>query len=211
MELTAKEFAGIFDAWYAAMAENKDYLISLDQIAGDGDLGLTMTDGFGAMKDYVHANNLVDDLGLLFYNTGKIMNIHASSSLGTLISSGFMEAGKAFKGKTEMSGCEIGSFLDAFQRGVVNRGKAKAGEKTFLDGFDPAVQIMLANTREEDTALSLRRAAIAAQQGSASTVGMLACWGRAARRGEDSRQILDPGSVVASLMITTLSDYVCNT
>jgi dihydroxyacetone kinase-like protein len=206
MVLTTKEFVKIFDAWAAVMTEKKDYLINLDEVAGDGDLGLSMTDGFNAMQAYVNENNEIDDLGMLFYNAGKVMNVHASSSLGTLISSGFIEAGKAFKGKKEMSGCDIGIFLEAFQNGVINRGKAKVGEKTFLDGFDPAVQIMKANYSEDDVKLSLRKAAIAAQQGSASTVGMLACWGRAARRGEDSRQILDPGSVVASLFITALSD-----
>ena len=28
------------------MAENREYLINLDSVVGDGDLGLTMSDGF---------------------------------------------------------------------------------------------------------------------------------------------------------------------
>ncbi|HIZ45312.1 MAG TPA: dihydroxyacetone kinase subunit L [Firmicutes bacterium] len=207
MILNVEDFRHLFEEWSRVMDKNKDYLIKLDQVAGDGDLGLSMSDGFHAMKEEAE-NSSIEDIGILLYNAGKTMNSKASSSLGTLISSGFIEAGKVFKGKTEISGCEIGTFLNAFQKGIINRGKAKVGEKTFLDGFDPAVRIMTANHSEEKVGIELRKAAEAAQEGSASTVGMLACWGRAARRGEDSRQILDPGSVVAALLITSLSKYV---
>lgn len=207
MQLTVKEFIGVFDAWAEIVMKNKEYLIQLDGVAGDGDLGLSMTDGFNAMKKFAHETSLTD-LGQLFYNVGKTMNIHASSSLGTLISSGFMEAGKALKGRASITGCELALFLESFQNGIINRGKAKIGDKTFLDGFDPAVQVMKANTDENAVGLTLRQAAQAAQNGSAATVGMLAVWGRAARRGEESRQILDPGSVVAALFITALSEQL---
>ena len=208
MKLTGKEFAELFEAWRAAMAENKEYLIELDQAAGDGDLGLSMTDGFTAISAYIREHPQQEDVGALFYGAGKAMNAHASSSLGTLIASGFMEAGKAFKGRAAMSGGELGAFLDSFEQGVIKRGKAKVGEKTFLDGFDPAVRIMKC-AAEEDLAEAMERARTAARNGSNGTVGMLACWGRAARRGEESRALLDPGSVVAALMIETLADYVC--
>ncbi len=208
MLLKAKDFKKIFAAWSRTMTEKMDYLVTLDQVAGDGDLGLTMSDGFGAMHAYVSQAEEDADLGKLFYQAGKEMNIHASSSLGTLISSGFMEAGKVFKGQTELNGCGLAQFLEAIEDGIVKRGKAAVGEKTFLDGFHPAVEVMLANKDEDRVLLTLREAASAAQQGSAATVGMLAKWGRAARRGEDSRQILDPGSVVAALIVSTLSDTV---
>ena len=206
MKLTAAEFAVIFDDLEKVMKENREYLIKLDGVVGDGDLGITMTDGFGAVNNYVKTNPEETDLGKLFYNAGKTMNAHASSSLGTLISSGFMQAGKVFKGKTEMSGMEIAIFLDAFEQGIIKIGKSKVGEKTFLDGFDPAVQVMKQIEKEEDSKEMLLRAAEAAKKGSDSTVGMLAVWGRAARRGEDSRSLLDPGSVAAALIIKTIAE-----
>ena len=205
MILDVNSFTALFDALAEAMTANKEELIRLDAIAGDGDLGLSMMDGFNSIRKYAQEAN-TDDLGMFFYNSGKTMNEHASSSLGTLISSGFMSAGKAFRGKTSMTGCELAAFLEAFENGVIARGKSKVGEKTFLDGFDPAVQVMKENADEASVPTSLAKAAVAAQNGSASTVGMLAVWGRAARRGEDSRQLLDPGSVVASIMISTLTD-----
>ena len=180
MELTSKDFVQLFGAWKASMLANRDYLIELDQVAGDGDLGLSMTDGFSAISARLEEGPDQEDLGVLFYHAGKTMNMYASSSLGTLISSGFMEAGKEFKGKTAMTGLQFGVFLESFQRGIMKRGKAKTGEKTFLDGFDPAVKIMKSNTVEEHTAAAMMEAAAAARRGSNETVGMLACWGRAA-------------------------------
>ena len=45
-----------------------------------------------------------------------------------------------------------------------------------------------------------------AKKGSDGTTNMLAKFGRIAFKGEESRTILDPGSVFASLMIRTLAE-----
>ena len=42
------------------MAENKDKLIEMDGIVGDGDLGLTMSDGFKAAYDAVSDGAIAD-------------------------------------------------------------------------------------------------------------------------------------------------------
>lgn len=36
------------------MNQNKQYLVELDQFNGDGDLGISMSAGFGAVNDYLH-------------------------------------------------------------------------------------------------------------------------------------------------------------
>ena len=41
-----------------------------------------------------------------------------------------------------------------------------------------------------------------------ATVGMVARFGRIAFRGEDSRSILDPGSVLAAFIVRTLAESV---
>ena len=210
MQLKIENFVSLFDLWSDIMDKNREHLIQLDEISGDGDLGLSMSDGFRAIAAFAHETDFTD-LGLFFYHAGKTMNEHASSTLGTLISSGFMEVGKVFKGRSEISGSELALLLHAFQDGITSRGKAKAGDKTFLDGLIPAVLVMDGNQGEDSVGLSLLEAAQAAQNGSASTVGMLARWGRAARYGEDSRQILDPGSVVAALMVSGLSQSINQT
>lgn len=205
MEITTSTFRLVFDAWAEIMIENKDYLIKLDGIAGDGDLGLSMTDGFNAIQDFLKTN-YTTDIGIMFYNAGKTMSAYAPSSLGTLIAFGFIQIGKTFKGKEVISGLEITDLLESFLDEIMKRGKAKVGEKTFIDGLYPAIQILKANTSVDNVKKALRDSVIASEKGATETIGMLAKHGRIAVRGEDSRQILDPGAVVASLLIKALSE-----
>lgn len=205
MILNCSDFVRLFGAWRDAIEENKEYLIKLDSVGGDGDLGLAMSDGFNAIVKMLEEKEM-NDIGILLYNTGKTMSVYAPSSLGTLLSFGLMDAGKALKGNTEIPGSRLGDLLEAFENGIAVRGKAKVGEKTFIDGFDPAVQVMKAVTSEDEVASALRKAAVAAKAGSDSTIDMVAKYGRIAVRGEESRGILDPGSVVASILISAMAD-----
>lgn len=56
------------------MAENKDKLIEMDGIVGDGDLGLTMSDGFKAAYDAV-SDGAIADAGKLLFAAGKARRI----------------------------------------------------------------------------------------------------------------------------------------
>jgi dihydroxyacetone kinase-like protein len=183
------------------MVENRDYLIDLDSIVGDGDLGLTMSDGFAAAYKAVADSEEVDT-GRLLYNAGKTMSTAVPSTMGTLMASGLMQAGKVLKGKTELTDRDIADIFEAYLEGVANRGKAKVGEKTFLDGLDPAVTTLKeALNREESLSAAATKAREAAEEGFKNTTHMIAVHGRAATRGEASRTLEDPGAAVAVLIM----------
>lgn len=190
------------------MALNKDYLIQLDSVVGDGDLGLTMSDGFLAAYNAVKDSD-EEDLGKLLYNAGKAMSTAVPSTMGTLMASGLMNAGKALKGTTEMALADIAKLFEAYFEGVASRGKAKVGDKTFLDGLAPAVQSLKTSVKNED---SLEQAAsnaeYAAEEGFRNTTTMLAVHGRAATRGEASRALQDPGAAVAMLIMRAFNESV---
>lgn len=183
------------------MMENKENLIQLDSVVGDGDLGLTMSDGFKAAADNAKAST-ESDVGKLIYMAGKAMSTAVPSTMGTLMASGLMQAGKVLKGKTDVEFSDIVDLYAAYEEGVMNRGKAKVNEKTFLDGIDPAVISLkksLANNLDIKEAAD--KAYQAAQEGYENTATMLAVHGRAATRGEASRTLKDPGACVAVLMM----------
>lgn len=183
------------------MMENKENLIQLDSVVGDGDLGLTMSDGFKAAADNAKAST-ESDAGKLIYMAGKAMSTAVPSTMGTLMASGLMQAGKVLKGKTDIEFSDIVDLYAAYEEGVMNRGKAKVNEKTFLDGIDPAVISLkesLANNLDIKEAAD--KAYQAAQKGYENTATMLAVHGRAATRGEASRTLKDPGACVAVLMM----------
>ncbi|MDF2613334.1 MAG: Phosphoenolpyruvate-dihydroxyacetone phosphotransferase, ADP-binding subunit DhaL [Clostridia bacterium] len=183
------------------MCENRDYLIKLDSIVGDGDLGLTMSDGFTAAYKAVSASGETD-AGKLLYNAGKAMSTAVPSTMGTLMASGLMQAGKVLKGKTELEKADIAALFEAYLEGVANRGKAKVGDKTFLDGLAPAVAALKSALQAGDE-LNVAAAAAreAAEAGFQHTTTMIAVHGRAATRGEASRALQDPGAAVAMLMM----------
>ncbi len=187
------------------MQENKDELIRLDSVVGDGDLGLTMSDGFTAGYKAV-AESDETDIGKLLYFAGKAMSTAVPSTMGTLMASGLMAAGKQLKGKIELTMTDLADLFKSYAQGVADRGKAKPGEKTFLDGILPAVESL---ENSAATGLSFEDAAKAAKEaaenGYNNTATMLAVHGRAATRGEASRTLLDPGAKVAVLMMTALS------
>ena len=86
------------------------------------------------------------------------------------------------------------------------RGGAKVGEKTFLDGIDPAVRALRTADWSVGAAEPLRAAAQAARDGAAHTRDLIARHGRMAIRGEASLGMLDPGAVVAALLVTAFAD-----
>ncbi|MCK9191154.1 MAG: dihydroxyacetone kinase subunit L [Sphaerochaetaceae bacterium] len=178
------------------MVEEREHLIDEDSIVGDGDLGLTMSDGFVAAYDAIKDSD-EKDCGKVLYFAGKAMSTKVPSTMGTLMASGLMQAGKALKGKSELDRKDVTAIFENYLEGVTHRGKAKVGEKTFIDGFYPAVE-MLKSTEGEELSVSAEKASDAAMQGYKNTEGMIAVHGRAATRGEDSRKLLDPGALVAA-------------
>ena len=189
--MNSQDLNRLLSAWAALMTEKKDWLIELDSVVGDSDLGLTMSDGFTAASEAASASGLTD-VGRLSYQAGKAMATAVPSTMGTLMASGLMNAGKVLKGQEE-AGDAV--FFQAYLEGVQNRGKAQLGEQTVLDGLAPAVDALKEGKTPEETA----EIAWAAFE---NTKGMLAKHGWMAIRGEASRDLLDPGAAVAALMMT---------
>lgn len=198
----------LLKAFMDIMVENKDYLIDLDSVVGDGDLGLTMSDGFTAA--YKAAEDFTEnDAGKLLYTGGKAMSVAVPSTMGTLMASGLMNAGKVLKGKAELANFDIAELFQAYMDGVAARGKAKVGDKTFLDGIYPAVAAMKASLEQsDDLSAAAGKAAVAAEEAFKNTNTMIAVHGRAATRGEASRALLDPGAAVAMLMMKAFAKTV---
>ena len=189
------------------MTENKDYLVSLDQQNGDGDLGISMSSGYEAVKNYVIASE-ERDLGKLLMKCSSVFNEAAPSSLGTITAFGFMGMAKALKGKEEATFAECADALDAGLNKIMEKAKSKPGEKTILDALYPAIEV-LKNSDGSDKVAALKSAAEAAAEGSENTKNMKSVHGRAAYYAEKSIGILDGGSVVGKLIFEAIYKCYC--
>lgn len=194
----------LFAEWAQVMHENKPLLTELDSVAGDGDLGLTMSDGFAAAAQYAQQSD-ERDIGKFCYMAGKAMASAVPSTMGTLMASGLMQVGKTFKGRETIGLDDAGRFFQAWYDGVQQRGKAQPGEKTFLDGLGPALMVL---TTPGAPLTQAREALWQAQWGVQQTTTMVAQHGRAAIHGERSRTFTDPGAMVARLLIQGYANFV---
>lgn len=201
--MNAENLRGAFRAIADTMAEQRDYLIELDQRNGDGDLGISMSEGYAAASKALDAN-AEKDLGKLCVCASKAFNEAAPSSLGTITSLCLMGMARSLKGHDEADMALLGEALQAGMAKVMEKAGSKPGEKTILDAVVPAAQAICDNAEKGDKA-ALEAAALAAAEGSEATAGMVAVHGRAAYYGEKSLGLVDGGSVVGRLIFESLA------
>ena len=182
----------------AAASSAKDELNSLDGRLGDGDLGITLSNGWAEADS---ANLPEDDLGRAFLEVSKAFQRVSSSSFGTLLATGMMAAAKATKGRSEAEFSEIPHLVAAARDAMMARGRGELGQKSVLDVLDavaretcghddPAELAAVAGKAVADTLDSFR--------------DLPAGLGRARMYGDASRGLDDPGMLAVKRMLDGL-------
>lgn len=185
------------------MSENRQYLIELDQRNGDGDLGISMSEGYAAATAAVCSSE-EKDLGKLMVAASKAFNEAAPSSLGTITSLGMMGMARALKGHEQADAALLAEALRAGVDKIMERAGSKPGEKTILDALVPAVRAV-EDHAAEGMAAALKAAAAAAREGAESTKQMRAVHGRAAYYGDKTLGLIDGGAEVGRLLFEALA------
>jgi phosphoenolpyruvate---glycerone phosphotransferase subunit DhaL len=194
----------------AVLAENKEYLTSLDSAIGDADHGINMNRGFTAALAKL-PSVAESDISNILKTVGMTLVSTVGGAGGPLYGTFFMRAGTAVANKNELSADDWLAALDAGLAGVMQRGKATTGEKTMLDALTPARDALRASIqRGDDLATALRAAEAAAEQGMKATIPMLATKGRASYLGERSIGHQDPGATSSYLMLKCAADTWAN-
>lgn len=183
-------------------------LRELDAASGDGDLGVTMTIGWNAVRAALPGLT-PEDIGALLAQAGMSFNKAAASTFGVLLATALMRGGRELKGMKELGLAEvIKGFEGAFQ-GVRERGKASVGDKTMLDALAPAVEALKeAQSKGQSLAEGLEAAAVAAERGARETAGLMPKFGRASWLGQRAAEVQDPGAMAVALMLRSLADYL---
>lgn len=183
-------------------------LRELDAAIGDGDLGITVTIGFGALQEALDA--LADqDMSTILMRAGMAFNRKAASTFGALFATMTMRAARELKGVETIGVAELARMAAAALEGVKERGKADVGDKTMLDALAPAAEALRA-AAEQGLSLgeALEQAADAAGQGAQATVEMKSSVGRASWFSERTQGVQDPGATAIHMMARSLAEYV---
>jgi dihydroxyacetone kinase-like protein len=206
--ITKTDLPALFVRFRDVMLANRERLIDLDGKVGDSDLGLTMPKAFTAASEAVSAN-ATDGIGRTIQLAGMAAAKAAPSTMGTLVATGLMRGGKALDGVEAMGTAEMSRFWAAFLAGVMERGKARRGDKTVVDALGPVADVLAASAAADATLeAALAEAARAAAAGLEATKGMMAQHGKAACFREKTIGLEDAGATVIVLMVGALSAFV---
>ena len=189
-----------------ALEANKDRLTELDQAMGDGDLGITAGKMAAALTAYAADEPPAADVGTYLAQAGMAVNRAASSSLGTLLATAAMRAGKDVRGQDEVEAADLARMLAAADAGIMERGKAKPGDKTIIDVLHPAAGAFAAAVEGgAGLAAAAGRMLDAARAGRDAVTPLRSRVGRASWVGERTEGLVDPGCEAGVVILEAIA------
>jgi dihydroxyacetone kinase-like protein len=198
------EHSGLAKALKAAataLEESGDELNRLDAFAGDGDMGVTMSEVARALREVVGADG-AEGAARLLSTCGAAIARSAPSTSGTLLATGLLRASKALAGGPDGGVEVLERCFTAAMGGIQARGKASVGDRTLVDGLD-AICTSLRGSREagHDVSRALRSAAEAAAAAEQATSAMVPKVGRASWVPERATGHPDAGCAMLAIVM----------
>ncbi len=204
LTLSESVTTAVLDGWVrsfaALVAENRDHLTELDAAIGDADHGSNMDRGMTAAVAALDENPPAN-AGALLSKVGMTLVSTVGGASGPLFGTLFLRMGTSLGDTDAATPHQLADALRAGLGGVVDRGKAGAGDKTMYDALAPAVDAL---DEAIASGLPLPEALVAARDAAAAgrdaTTPMLARKGRASYLGERSVGHQDPGATTVTLL-----------
>lgn len=190
------------------LIESRDTLNRLDGVAGDGDLGLTVTTAAKALIELAPTLAVLSEAEAI-RKCGTEIARRAPSTGGTLIAFALMAAAKATVDPGAPSLARAAAYLDAASASIAQRGQVERGDRTMLDALRPAADAVLAAAGKGDSAgAAARAAASAADEGATSTASMAAKVGRAGWLAERAAGHEDAGARLVALAFSAAARFL---
>ncbi len=214
--LSHAQFVRLFEGLTEDLVSREEDLRALDAALGDGDLGITVRAGFNAACKSLGGpplnNAAAEDIGAALAAAGPAFMNANGSTMGTLMGTALMRAGKAVRGQTSLNLADAARMCRAAAEGIQQRGKAKLGDKTILDALFPAVEALEAAEAEGGVscAQAFLRAAGAAQTGVDHTTPLQSQVSRASWLQERSKGRPDPGASLCTMIFVSLAHRLSN-
>ena len=184
-----KEFLiDIFQKLHEEAKKSYDEFNAADGKIGDGDLGITILNGFEEINNNI--NKFSDDMGANFMICSQAFVKKSGSSFGTLITFSFMNISKNLKGKKECNHEDIISIFETALKTIQERGKTKLGDKTIVDSLDLIIKKLKDNKNYPEVFKSATKQALENFKGKKILIGR-------ARMFEDKTKDLDDPGMLA--------------
>ena len=182
------------------------YFTELDQAVGDGDMGITMGKIGIALQAYAAETPVGDDIGKWLAQAGMTANRAGPSTMGTLLATALMRAGKEVRGKSELTPDDLATMFRAAAEGMQERGKAKLGDKTILDAIFPAADAFAAAVADHASLAAAGGIAVdEAAAGRDAVTPLRSRIGRAGWVGERTEGKVDPGCAMLVMVLEAIT------
>ena len=191
------------------IVDNADYFAQLDSVAGDGDFGYSLRNGFEVVvADYDTFDR--STIGGLLKKIGLVISGKVGGVSGPIWGTAFLRAGAVAGDRSEVAPEDVIAMLRASIAGIMQRGDASLGDKTLLDALVPAVDSLEASLADPATVkdhgvAAIQAAADVAVKAAEETKPMIAKRGRAAYTGERSRGSVDAGATAIGVILQAIS------
>lgn len=206
--LNLDEVKELLSALGKDMKENNEMLAQLDGELGDGDMGVTVILAFRSVEKLIEKNEF-SSISDLLERCAQSIGEAAPSTFGTLLSTMISCSGKALEGNDSIGPSQLAAALEAAAAGVMEKGKAKRGDKTLLDALIPAAEAAREGADNGKTLYECTVAAAgAACEGANSTIEMRAGTGRAKYLGERTIGNKDPGAAAIAIMTESVGKFI---
>ena len=184
-----KEFLiDIFQKLHEEAKKSYDEFNAADGKIGDGDLGITILNGFEEINNNI--NKFSDDMGANFMICSQAFVKKSGSSFGTLIAFSFMNISKSLKGKRECNHEDIISIFETALKTIQERGKTKLGDKTIADSLNLIIKKLKESSNYPEAFKSATKQALEDFKGKKILIGR-------ARMFEDKTKDLDDPGMLA--------------
>ena len=186
--LNKEVLINIFKKLLDEAKKSYDEFNAADGKIGDGDLGITILNGFEEINNNI--NKFSDDMGANFMICSQAFVKKSGSSFGTLIAFSFMNISKSLKGKKECNHEDIISIFEIALKTIQERGKTKLGDKTIADSLDLIIKKLKDNKNYPEVFKSATKQALENFKGKKILIGR-------ARMFEDKTKNLDDPGMLA--------------
>ena len=197
MTISGLEVAAALERACQRLLTLRDQLNTLDAAIGDGDSGLTAEKGALGALEYLRSSPPGDDLGRWLIDLGAAYNRAAPSTMGALVATAQLRAGKLILAQPELTGELLAQMLLEADAGIQQRGKSKPGDKTIVDALHPAALAFAAAIEAGASLEAAGQAMLSAARAGRDEARLLRSKvGRAGWVGERTAGQLDPGTVL---------------
>ena len=186
--LNKEVLINIFQKLLEEAKNSYDEFNAVDGKIGDGDLGITILNGFEEINNNI--NKFSDDMGANFMICSQAFVKKSGSSFGTLIAFSFMNISKNLKGKKKCHHEDVVSIFETTLKTIQERGKTKLGDKTIADSLDLIIKKLKDNSNYSEVFKSATKQALEDFKGKKILIGR-------ARMFEDKTKDLDDPGMLA--------------